>query len=370
MQIDKLIEKFYLGTLSKEEISCLLNDLKDEEPQTEISDLYQNTWDNAEDSNSEVDSEGLYNQLVSKLGVSVRLEPPPGSLKEKSAISMVSSLLRYAAVFAFAIGLSWLVHSYFLNTTKPSLSPVAFADQVQTIEVPYGSKSRVFLPDGSTVVLNSGSSLKYSSSGFNSGSRSVLLTGEGFFMVTKDQTRPFYVSTPGMKIKVLGTTFNVKAYLDENVEETTLVSGKVEIYASSDVTEKGKFIVLKPNQRAFFQKSDQNSMSVYKDSLMVRPVNMPSTLQAVKLQSSTKTEQTISWKENKLIFDNEAFSTWMIRMERWYNVKIVTDNTKLNTIRFTGKFDKETLEQVLNAIKTITPINYTIKHDVVTITEK
>jgi ferric-dicitrate binding protein FerR (iron transport regulator) len=236
------------------------------------------------------------------------------------------------------------------------------------MEVPYGSKSRIVLPDGSVVNLNSGSSLKYSSSDFNSGSRSVLLTGEGFFSVTKDSKRPFYVTTPGIKVKVLGTTFNVKAYPDENIEEATLVSGMVEIYASSDKTEKGKPIVLKPNQRAVFLKSENSFLT--SDSAMVSPVTTPVKLKTINLQSSSMTEQTISWKENKLIFDNEPFSSLLIRIERWYDVKIEVNYPELNSARFTGKFDKETLEQVLNALVTVTPFNYNIKQNLITISKK
>ena len=127
----------------------------------------------------------------------------------------------------------WFILYYLIRVI-----PQIIGDQIQTIEVPFGSKSRIVLPDSSVVTLNSGSSLKYSSSDFNSDNRNVSLTGEGFFSVTKDSTKPFYVITPGIKVKVLGTTFNLKAYPDENIEEATLIEGKVEIYASTDKKKK------------------------------------------------------------------------------------------------------------------------------------
>ena len=364
MQIEKLIKNFYLGTLTNEELTFLLNYLKDKEPQHEILGFYQNMWDRAAEFNSDIDSKKIYNQIVKTIGV---LEggrmPATGSSKEIIFIGYVRLVMRYAAVFILAFGLSWLVHLYFWNrTATPTM-----ADQIQTMEVPFGSKSRIVLPDGSVVTLNSGSSLKYSSSGFNSGSRSVSLTGEGFFSVSKDSTRPFYVTTPGIKVKVLGTTFNIKAYPDENMEETTLVSGKVEIYASSDKTEKGKPIVLKPNQSAVFLKSENKFLT--NNSGIVSPVTIPVKLKTVNLQSSSKTEQTISWKENKLIFDNESFGSLAIRIERWYDVKILVNYQELNSSRFTGKFDKETLEQVLNALVTVTPFNYNIKQNLITISK-
>jgi transmembrane sensor len=362
MQIEKLIEKFYLKTLTNEELAFLLNYLKDKEPPNEVLGFYQNLWDSAAEFNSDIDSKRIYNQIVKSIGISENgLVTATGSPKKITFKNSIWLIMRYAAVFIIAFGLSLLVHLKFLN--RKEISPVA--DQIQKVEVPYGSKSRIVLPDGSVVNLNSGSSLKYSSSDFNTGSRSVLLTGEGFFSVTNDSKRPFYVITPGIKVKVLGTTFNVKAYPDENIEEATLVSGIVEIYASSDKTEKEKPVVLKPNQRAVFLKSGNDFLSG--NAEMASPAIIPVKLKIVKIQPSSKTEQTISWKENQLIFDNEPFSSLVIKIERWYDVKFLVNNPELNSARFTGKFDKETLEQVLNALVTVTPFKYNIKQNLVTI---
>ena len=364
MQIEKLTEKFRLGTLTNEELAFLLNYLKDKEPQSEILVYYQNVWDKAEEDKNGINSQSLYNEIVRTIGIS-----SDGSLQSKESRKEISfkgyikSIMRYAAIFILAFVLSWLVHMYFWN--KTTTSPIA--DQIQKVEVPLGSKSRIILPDSSVVTLNSGSSLIYSTSDFNSSSRSVFLTGEAFFSITKDSTKPFYATTPGIKVKVLGTTFNIKAYPDEDIEEATVVTGEVEIYASSDKTEKGRPIVLKPNQKAIFVKAENDFLM--NDTKMVSPIIKPATLKTVNLQASSKIEQTISWKEDKLIFDNEPFSNLVIKIERWYNVKIEVKYQELNSARFTGKFDKETLEQVLNALVTVTPFKYTIKQNNITITK-
>jgi len=245
---------------------------------------------------------------------------------------------------------------------------LAVKKQTTRVEVPYGSKSRVVLPDGSVVNLNSGSSLTYSISEFDSVNRSVFLIGEGFFNVAKNAERPFYVTTHGMKLKVLGTTFNVKAYPDENTEEATLVSGKVEIYSSSDKIESGKPIVLKPNQVAIFDKLKNNLHSFSKTDLTSTEI-IPVELRAVNSQPAIKIDQTISWKENMLTFDNENFNDLIVKIERWYDVKIVVNDPELKSVRFTGRFDKETIEQVFNALVTIVPFNYTIKQNRITISK-
>jgi transmembrane sensor len=368
MQIDELIKKFYRGTLTKEELSFLLEYLKPEEPQHELQVLYQDFWEKAERVNKDVDSRELFNEIITRIGIDKDVIIPE---RENPSISHfkrnIKLMMRYAAVFIFAFGLSWLIHFYFWKNT--TATPVDVAEQIQTVEVPYGSKSRIVLPDGSVVILNSGSSLKYSNSDFSFNSRSVQLTGEGFFNVTKNPSKPFYVTTPGIRVKVLGTTFNVKAYSDEAVEEATLVSGKVEIYSRSDKEEKERPIVLKPNQKAVFLKSENDFLAFDTAAIATREA-IHVKLEKVNLQSPSKTEQTISWKENTLVFDNESFKSLVTKIERWYDVKIILTYPELNSARFTGKFDKETIEQVLNAIVTITPFKYNIKQNLVTISEK
>jgi transmembrane sensor len=367
MGIEELIRKFYHGTITTEEMSFLLNHLKQEEPRHELLAYYQNVWNKAEEDNKDVDSRELYNEIIKSIGVNHRvMKPVTGNPKLHSHVGNIRLISRFAAVFIFSFGLSWLVHMIVEDrTTIPSFT---VPEQIQIVEVPYGSKSRVVLPDGSVVILNSGSSLKYSNSDFSSDKRSVYITGEGFFNVTKNPSRPFYVTTPGIRVKVLGTTFNVKAYSDEDIEETTLVTGKVEIFASSDKEEKGRPIVLSPNQKAVFVKSENEFLSA--DSATSGMVTIPVKLNKVNLQSSSKTEQVISWKENTLVFDNEPFSSLVVRIERWYNVKIDVDYPELYTTRFTGKFDKETLEQVLIALETITPFSHHIKQNQITISKK
>jgi ferric-dicitrate binding protein FerR (iron transport regulator) len=166
----------------------------------------------------------------------------------------------------------------------------------------------------------------------------------------------------------LGTTFNLKAYPDENIEEATLVSGLVEIYASIDTKEEGKPIVLKPNQSAVFVKSENQVQSVDTSEIEI-PESTPVKLRAIELQPLCETVETISWKDNTLIFDNEPFSSLAVKLERWYDVKFLVNYPELNSVRFSGKFDKETLEQVLKALVTVTQFNYTIKQNIVSISK-
>lgn len=366
VHIKKLIEEFYLGSLSNEEMIFLLDYLKEKEPQHEILFYYQAAWDNASDSDIDADSREIYDKIAHAVGFSpVDSDTVSKRRGQESQKFNFRVFMRYAAVFILSFGLFWLTQSVF---NKKAADSPAVKKATTRVEVPYGSKSKIVLPDGSVVNLNSGSSLTYCLSA-DSVNRSVFLAGEGFFNVAKDARRPFYVNTQGMKLKVLGTTFNVKAYPDENTEEATLVSGKVEIYASSDKIESGKPVVLKPNQSAVFDKSGNNLHSFSQTDLATTEI-LPVELRAIKTQPTQKVDQTISWKENRLIFDNESFNDLVVKIERWYDVKIVVNDPELSTVRFTGRFDKETIQQVLNALVTIAPFNYTIKQNLITISKK
>ena len=114
----------------------------------------------------------------------------------------------------------------------------------QEISAPYGARSTVKLPDGSTVTINAGTTLRYNVN-FGALTRDLWLDGEAFFDVNKSAT-PFTVHSGHISIKALGTRFNVRAYLSEDEVQTTLVEGKLAINDHRKPTEE---IVLLPNQK-------------------------------------------------------------------------------------------------------------------------
>jgi ferric-dicitrate binding protein FerR (iron transport regulator) len=198
--------------------------------------------------------------------------------------------------------------------------------QMQEISIPYGGKSKFNLPDGSVVWLNSGSKLIYPID--FKGHRDIWLEGEAYFDVVKNRN-PFVVSTPYGDVKVLGTSFNVKAYGDDDFQ-TTLVKGAVGIKVDANNN-----IILKPGQQAFINKSGRFEIR------------------------SVETEFFTSWKDGKLIFYREPFEKVAKRMERWYNVNIEIDNEEMKDLWFTGTIEMETLSEVMELISKSMPVKYT-----------
>ena len=231
----------------------------------------------------------------------------------------VRQILSIAA--AFILGL--LISGVFYFSWKDKS---VFDDQlVQEISIPYGAKTNFNLPDGSSVWLNSGSTLSFSSK--FSGDRTVSLEGEAYFDVVKSG-KPFLVSTNYGTVKVMGTSFDVKAYSDGEFQ-STLVKGTVRVNRPNSES-----VVLHPGQQSYLNEAGR---------LSVKEVNP---------------ELFTSWKEGRLIFYREPFVQMARRLERWYNIKIEINDKELEDLRFTGTIEMETLSEVMELVRRTMPVKY------------
>ncbi len=274
--------------------------------------------------------------------------------------------LRIAAIFIFAFFLSWTVF-YFVNR-KPDTGSHAY-NQIITTK---GQKSLIILSDSTKVWLNSGTTLKYPSA-FNNAKREVFLEGEAFFEVQQKSNKiPFIVKTSEINIKVLGTSFNVMAYPDEETIETTVVEGSVCIVRKDLRSSPDQNIILKRNQKVTLLKKE--SQIVLSEIETKKPTLIKSTKTIQSVSPSEKAQILVSpevdidlhtaWKDDRLIFQSETFENICYKLERWYDVKIHVQNEGLKKYCYTGKFvHKETINQVLEIIKLTTPINYTFKQN-------
>jgi ferric-dicitrate binding protein FerR (iron transport regulator) len=197
----------------------------------------------------------------------------------------------------------------------------------------YGSRSEVTLPDGSLVQLNAGSNLEYHFDKLSK-TRSVDFSGEAFFEVAKSK-QPFIITTPdGLKVKVLGTKFNLSAYPEDRSVQTTLVEGKVELSTNQNTV-----LVLNPGQIASFQK--QSNQLDYVQGEVAHQ---------------------LGWTQNKLYMDNMSLQDVCIRLERWYDVDITLSEKSLGEkIHYTGVLREQTVSDVLNALCRLSSISYEMK---------
>ncbi|MCM5662659.1 FecR family protein [Galbibacter mesophilus] len=205
-----------------------------------------------------------------------------------------------------------------------------------TLYVPIGGIYSVQLPDGSMVWLNSNSTLTYPEA-FRGDTRTVTLEGEAFFEVVKNKGQ-FIVKTENQDVTVLGTSFNVSAYKDENFFSSTLVEGKVKL--SSEETEE---VILAPGERGYLK--NDSSKRVYVSKVDVRNYS--------------------SWKDGVFYFENEGLPTILKKVGRWYGfeVKFIdADKIDYNDILFTGMTRKDaSVKELLEMMAKTSDITYEVQ---------
>jgi transmembrane sensor len=267
----------------------------------------------------------------------------------------------------FITGILWgamkvlnpVIHQNISTNTTPTAD-----NATSEISTRNGSKTKVVLPDGTQVWLNSGSKLSYSKS-FGNNNREVLLTGEAFFDVVHNAEKPFIIHTTNMNIKVLGTMFNVKSYPTDKSTVATLIRGSIEVSLKDRPAEK---IILKPNEKIIVANSNSTVIKPIKTKLEQEPDGVPivSVRGLTYYQHSRDVVET-SWVENKLIFQNESFEDLASQLERWYGVNIRFKNPEMQQLYFTGDFKNESISQALDALKLSNNFNYTIEGNNITI---
>lgn len=263
---------------------------------------------------------------------------------------LASFWAKAAAAILLLIGLAWGWNIVF---DKRHVSEQLVYTE---IIVPIGEKSQVLFSDGTHVWINSGSRFKYPVN-FNNSDRNVFLEGEAYFDVKKKKGTKFTVNTQDAKIQVLGTAFNVKSYPEDKKTQTTVVRGQVRVESKIS---KDAPVIIYPDQMA----------TIHEGSGITTPEIKSSTNNLV-ITNKVNSAVIACWKDDLLVFADETFEDIAIKMERWYNIKIVIDDNELKQARYNGKFvHNETIYEVLEAIKITTAINYTITPECITITRK
>ncbi len=259
----------------------------------------------------------------------------------------------WAAAILFGLLVSLVAFKIFEGKSSNQL----LAKEINEISTRPGSRSKVKLPDGSTVCLNAGSQLTYNKE-YGKELREVTLIGEGFFDVMKNKEVPFIIHTSSINIKVLGTVFNVKAYPQDKLTETSLIRGSIEVTIKNRPNNK---IILSPNEKLIVKNDEliDNGKTENKNGI-IPPLSINTLVSITKLKyspiDSTVTET--AWIDNKLVFRDESFEDLAVQMGRWYDVSIEINDPVLKQTRLNGTFQSETVFQALDALKESIPFRY------------
>ena len=310
-----LILKEFEGELSPQEKLELESWIRDAENRF-VYEEQKKLWNSMEDLHrmKKIDRRNALNKVENRLF-------------GRFSFSFLQKFERVAAILFIPLLLTgiWLFRN--LDSTNNLLGQQVY----NTVQTPLGMRSSMILPDGTSVSLNAGSSLKYPVA-FTGKTRKVELTGEAYFDVKKDEHRPFIVSTSDIAIKVLGTSFNCSAYPEDEMIETALVRGEIEISGEKDGQHK---LYVQPGEVAVFSKPWK--------TIEKNKVNL---------------DKYISWKSGKLIFRDDSMITVLEKLGRWYNVTFQVKDQEILAYEYSATFSGESLDQVLKMLTLSSPICY------------
>jgi transmembrane sensor len=301
-----LIVKELSGENSVEDQKKLLLWLNEDEENQKIFDSYKSTWNEMDRVNGKSSRE--INLEWIRLENDINFEDSAPLATQRS---LFSNVYRYAAVLLFVVVAGFTVY-YFLNNqgTEQLVAQV----QIQELK----------LSEGSKVTVNSNSKLTYPKR-FQKDKREVELSGEAFFEVAKDPNRPFIIHAGELQVEVLGTSFNVRAYENQNEIEVSVSSGKVAVYRPENPDEK---VVLIKGQKAIFYKSSTKIEASINDN-----INFD------------------SWKTKQIIFEDTPLPEVVRIINEIYKSDLELVGTQLNECPVTTTFDNQSLKSILNVLE-------------------
>lgn len=213
------------------------------------------------------------------------------------------------------------------------------------IHVAKGEKSRVELPDGSVVWLNSDSRITFPLK-FSAQAREVSFSGEAYFEVVENPNHPMIVKLDNnYSLKVLGTTFNIKSYEEDNTIETTLYTGKIDIYQSGKET---PIHSMTPNE-----------------TFIIRPAVSLIPSESLKNISPDIMEKISAWKDGILYFDSHTVKEAARILERWYGIDIIIEDEEISDYTYTAEFENVPMANVLEDMREKLPLDYVIEESTI-----
>lgn len=300
---EKLLISYFQETLSGKERETLFQLLNSDESLKQQFLEFRKTRSKALVPYFESQKEANYKKLVDHLNFT-------SSQKRKAKTQYSIRIIKWSAAVILLCLISSISSLYIYNKKDTQRQESFICETV----VPYGSQVQITLPDSSTVHLNAGSVLRYNSA-YNKNNREVHINGEGFFEVRKHHNLPFVVNASDLKIKVLGTVFNVKAYYNENEIRIGLKEGSVNVFIKEEFVNNR---ILRPNEELIYNKID--------GSMKTNIINA---------------DDINYWTTGRLHFRNVSLREIFKALERKYDISIIVDSSSVNDDYFYGSLNTD-----------------------------
>jgi len=322
--IESLLKKFFDGRTSAEENTFLASVISDEE--AGLFDKYcKGIWEKqAVELPSEV-KERIRRMLIAQIDEKERLARKQRFKRRAGALLRISAV---AAGLLVAVIAGW--RYYGKQKTETFI-----------LSAERGQKSSLTLPDGSRVILNSASTISYTSE-YNSKERNVFLQGEAYFEVAKNPGKAFVVHSQDMSVEALGTKFNIRSYVEDPCIVTTLLEGKVRASAGN------RSEILLPEEEASYDKSSGE-------------------ITKARVQDA---EHIVPWIRNELLFTDSSLAEIAVILERMYNVTVIFDDAETRKYTYTGLVRNNSLSNVLELISTTSPVKYRMTANTIKFSKK
>mgnify|MGYP001050588911 CR=1 FL=1 len=247
-----------------------------------------------------------------------------GQQTNKKTVYRSRAYVKYATAACFLIislASGWL---YYAN------KPTKRTGKELLVSSARGEQKKIILADGSEILLNSQSDLRVSQD-FGQQDRKVILKGEALFKIAKDKSRPFIIQSGALKTRVVGTSFNIRAYPEMERIKVSVLSGKVMVFESSGGA----------------------------DKLLAKDMVFNHTISYDRRSRKTefKIEETgpiISWKERKLYIDNASISDIAVQLKQFYNLEVNNLSRVSSADKYTIRFNNESMKSVLQVLTLLT----------------
>ncbi len=298
----------------------------------EVKNLIMEDWTRFELESSDSSNDLRFNQLLDKIHHKINIKTTPVKYKNKHIAFSINWLTKVAAILLIPV-LSMLLYTISTDSFSPSYVDMV-VDSLK-VATPTGATTEITLSDGTKVHLNYGSKIEYPRV-FSKNVRELKLTGEGFFEVAHNPSKPFIVQAGGLDIKALGTKFNVLAYPDRKAVSTTLVEGKVVLDQINEDGTRTQIGTMIPGQHVEFNKGTKEIISI-----------------------SGNTQKYTGWKDGLLIFESSGIDEVAERLKRKFDVDFKISNA-IEDFSYTVTFINEPLIQILDLMVETTPIKYEI----------
>lgn len=325
-RLTHLFQKYADRTCTRAEYAELMDLINEENNSAEIDLLMNDEWTN-HINGQELDQKSI-NELFEKVLFAVAYDDVKQPVQLKPGRSW---MIWAAASLLIAFSAFWFYSANYNITTGIEQAQVINPKAERVVNLSAVDEHRkIKLPDGSIVILNQGSTLEFPAD-FSGGTREVVLKGEGYFDIKHHAEKPFIVHTGKVSTTVLGTAFNIRAYVEEKNVVVTVTRGKVMVK-----NENKTLGIIIPDQQIIFHKPDLKSSLTH--------------VIASKM---------IEWQEKDLFFDDVTMDEAAAQLAKRFNIKITFANEESKGCRFTATFLKgESLDEILQIITSFNHITY------------